>query len=247
MSTAVLISGQARTFRHCYPNQRWQVFRKLEDPWFFVSVADDAQAEDMEILRQDYEHVFIERVTQPILPEPENAAELVARAPYPIVSTPQAILRQFWHLKRVYEWYLVAGRVGIQHTFSAIVRIRPDLLFHSYATPPQKTLEDDMGCKRTCDIWHHECHSPWWSRWGGINDRFAIMGGKAALHYFNAYTAIPLLWAKGCPLHPESMLKAALELGNITSHDTLKALFSTVRLDGKLIKPDPQPWDHCPA
>src|SRR4051812_18224185 len=37
MSTAVLISGQMRTFASCVANQNWMVFRKLKDPYFFIS------------------------------------------------------------------------------------------------------------------------------------------------------------------------------------------------------------------
>ena len=59
MTTAILISGQARSFarihptdpqvmqrawaRACFPNQHWMLYRKV-DPEFFVWLADDDEA-----------------------------------------------------------------------------------------------------------------------------------------------------------------------------------------------------------
>lgn len=127
MKTAVLIYGQARTFRECYASQRWQIYRKLTDPHFFVSVEDDEQAADMELLRADFANVQIQHVKAPTFPVPAMTND--DAAPYLPSVPPQAILRQFWHAREC--WRMIEAQstkivFGVNYGFTEYLRIRPD-------------------------------------------------------------------------------------------------------------------------
>lgn len=214
-TTAVLISGQMRTFAQCLPTLQWACFRKLQDPRFFISAANDEQAADAQLIHNHYDDVSIEVVDQPTLPEPD--AKLADHAPYAISVKTQSILRQAWHLKRVYEFAMQNGA----DKCDTFIRCRPDLWM------------TDCG---EVDTWADiQCLLPWWGRFAGANDRFAIMGAKAAPHYFGMFDQIDALLADGCPFHPESLLLAALEKAGVETHHTLNAVFSTLRM------PEPDP------
>ena len=222
MSTAILISGQMRTFAQCLPTLQWACFRKLEDPRFFISCANDIQANSAGDLYRYYpmESVFIEAIDQPELTEPDHA--LADHAPYAISVKPQSILRQAWHMKRVYEFAMRNGAAKCD-TF---VRCRPDL----WMTDCEDGTAEWASHNPTM------CFCPWWGRFAGANDRFAIMGAKAAPAYFGMFDQIDALLAAGCPFHPESLLLAALEISGIEVHHTLNAVFSTLRMP----EPDPR-------
>lgn len=229
MSTAVLISGQMRTFRQCLPTLNWHVFRKLKDPVFYVSCVDDAQAQDAELLLPLYPKVFIERVTQPEFSDAAKYMAAAQHAPYHISVPPEFILRQSWHMNRVYEFAQENG-AGDSDIY---VRCRPDLWMQ------QAVIESFQDNGEFNSPWECRspwgCHSPWWGRFGGLNDRFAIMGGMAAQAYFTHFKKIDELLKDGCPFHPESLLFAALDKGGVVTHHTLNAIFS------KLFLPEPDP------
>lgn len=215
--TAVLISGQTRSLSAVLANQNWELYRKLSNPEFFVSVADDAQAADAYLLEAYPYPVHIERVTQPEIPEP--SFKLCAHAPYaPTPNTPkviQPILRQLWHYKRVWE-FLHEKSDG---QFDTFVRLRPDLLFHRFDMPRPPGPSQFLG--------------PWKATCGGVNDRFSIMGKSAAMAYFTATDKLSELLKTGCPLHPESIQQAALELAHCNISNTLLAEFTCIRLPGQ--------------
>jgi len=244
--TAVLISGQMRTFAQCVANLNWQVFRRLENPTFFISCADDAEASHAYLLEGYFKDIHIEHVVQPTLPEPPFAA--CRHAPY--TPTPnnasviQPILRQLWHYKRVWEFMRekcgshqveisipqkppsnpdVLGIATHQSVpdFDVFVRCRPDLFFHRFDMPEKERLlpQDFVG--------------PWKATCGGVNDRFSIMGSEAARAYFTAFDALPELLKAGCPLHPESIQQAALERAGCAISNTLLAEFTCIRMPGK--------------
>lgn len=223
MSTAVLISGQTRTFAHCFANQQWNLFRKLDDPYFFCSVTDDADVGALEQLTRFYtaKRVFVEHVTQPQLPElPEY--QLAQRHSGWKPSVPnQAILRQAWHLARV--WDFMKTEYTPENMFRSFVRIRPDLHFHNCALPKFPV----MGT----------VYTPFWGSWGGIPDRFAFIAGHAAAEqYFNYFHKINELIAEGCPFHPETMLGAALERSGVAVRQTLNCEFTTIRTADDIAK-----------
>lgn len=218
MRTAVLYSGQARTFAQTFPNQWYQVLRKLPNPTFFVSIQEDEQAPTMMRLQERFElaNVFLEVVQQPQIPEPPADPKWLAM--YPPSSTPQAILRQLWALNRAWDFF--QERAGVI-VFDLVVRIRPDLAFARFEMP-------DM-------IFPLDCFTPWWARWGGVNDRVAVMGMAAAPHYFKTFLRLQELFEMGFPLHPETLINASLKMGDVTPSHTLATEFCTIRLDGSVV------------
>ncbi len=219
MSTAVIISGQMRSFAQTYATQKWHVYRHYPDLHFFVSCVDDAQAESAELLRKDYEHVHIEHYTDPELPPIDPKHE--AHAPYANAASSKALMLQHWGNQRA--WKFLRGKVGyFVQGLRTVIRIRPDNFIHRFS-PPLQPLTDTA-------------FTPWWGRFGGINDRLAVMGQTAAYHYFDTYSKIERLMELGCPFHPESLVRANLQQMGVTINETLQAEFSTHRIAG-----DPRP------
>jgi hypothetical protein len=213
MSTAVLIYGQARTFRECYASQRWQIYRKLEDPHFFVSVEDDEQAGDMDLLRRDFANVHIQHVKAPTLPEP--AQTNADAAPYANSVPIQHILKQFWHASECWRFFV---SVTPKTSFASFLRIRPDSRVILWESPSAIAP----------GVW-----VPWWGNYGGAADRMAFIQGSMTAHrYFTVLDDINILLAMGCPLHPESLLAAKLEQTQTPLFRTLNAEFDTIRLPG---------------
>lgn len=225
MSTAVLISGQMRTFARCYPTQRWQVFRHYQrnarsiccnaEPHFFVSCVDDENAHTAELLRQHYKNVHIERYQDPVLSEIPQP--LGAHAPYANATSHDKLLLQHWSNKRVWDFMVKETKSPLP--FRTIIRIRPDQFFHRF----QKPLKPHTN----------ECYTPWWGKFGGVNDRFGIMGAHAAYLYFNTWDNIDQLLEMGCPFHPETLVMESMRLGEVDIIPKLMASFSTIRVDGQ--------------
>lgn len=241
MKTAVLISGQARTFGRCFLNLKWQVFDKLESPHFFVSVADDADAASVEILRAHYANVSIERVSPPILDEPPF--ETCLHAPYAITPTRtpgigplQGIMRQLWHNSRAYKFAMSAGAADCE----VFVRCRPDLHFGRFSMPMLWEFTGAMDPDHAQRVvgWNSKpllAMTPPWGNYGpGVNDRFALLGTEAAKAYFETYDNLPAMLADGIPFHPETLVGAAVERAGCTISRTLLAEFAFCR------KPDAQ-------
>lgn len=214
MKTAVLISGQMRTFAKCYPTQKWQIFRHYgPDIHFFVSCKDDPQADSVRLLFADYENVNAERYQDPT-DLPAIRSESGAFAPYANATTHEKLMLQHWGNKRVWEFFASSADI---ESFQVVIRIRPDIWIHRF-TPAWPNFDG--------------CLAPWWGKFGGINDRLAIIGKFAAACYFSTYDVILQLLEKGCPFHPETLLAESLRMGGITTESTLLAEFSTERMDG---------------
>jgi len=260
MSTAVLISGQLRTFAKCWPTQRWHVLRHFDDPHFFITVQDEMEGVEpfeLGLLRAEYgsDHVHVDLRTDPDLSAhltPELAAAFHL-APYANAAPAHQLLLQHWYQQEVWKFFQSTikqeergGREGSVslpalpvlpvQKFDTIIRLRGDLWFHSFEI---SDLESQMH-ERTALV-------PWWGRFGGINDRLAVMGPEAAKYYFTVFEAIPELLAAGCPFHPESLVKANLERGNINLYETLRTEFSTLRQNGQSRPPEIAPWDLAHA
>ena len=215
MKTAVLISGQMRTFAKCYPTQKWQIFRHYEpDIHFFVSCVDDPQAASSSLLLRNYENVFVERYQDPTdLPVIPN--EKGVWAPYANATTHDKLMLQHWGNKKVWDFFCASAD---KESFDVIIRIRPDIWIHRFEKPPNPYLT--------------ECFSPWWGKFGGINDRLGIMGRQAGQVYFSMYDGINRLLELGCPFHPETLVVESLRRGGINVMSQLMAEFSTERMDG---------------
>lgn len=233
MRTAIILSGHMRTFDRCLPTLHWHVFRHFPGASFFVSTVNDEDAGKAELLRERYrgQPVKIEAVDQPEIPVPvdppagwQPGLAMYGHEPYAVSVGPQAVLRQLWHLRRVWEMVPDPG------SFDLFIRVRPDLWFHSFALPE--------AFERSRQFLAWWAFVPWWGRFGGVNDRFALLGRKAAQAYFCTFSAMPSLLAEGCPFHPESLVAASLGRLSIRVHSTLRAEFSTLRADGQMREPE---------
>jgi hypothetical protein len=248
MSTAILISGQLRTFARCWPTQKWHVLRhfsktlsgaEVADPHFFITV--QAQPEWSEILAPLIAE-FPGRVHVELKGDPDLSAHLTPeltrayhQAPYTNTAPAHQLLLQHWYQNECWKHFLKVEPTlpqtnASQFRFFNIIRMRADLWFHSFEIPERLA---GMSSKNWSIVGDNEAFTPWWGRFGGINDRVAWLGRKAAPYYFNVFEAIPELLAAGCPFHPESLVKANLERGNVSLHETLRAEFSTLRTTGE--------------
>jgi hypothetical protein len=237
MKTAVIYTGAMRSFDRCLATHHWHFLRHLDAPDFFVSTYRDGTEGQAELLRAKYPHARIEieiidqqpdcvaemRAAGVDLPTEWKPGQFYTHEPYQITAHPQAVLRQLWQLQQGWE---LMQRTTQLSDYRLIVRCRPDLYFHEMQFSGTNALiePDDRS------------HLPWWGRFGGCNDRFAILGSSAAKRYFHAYAKTPELWRAGCSLHPESLIAASLAPHRIT--DTLRAEFSTMRPDGTMRAPE---------
>lgn len=219
-----------RSWAKCLPTLQWVCFRKLDDPHFYISCANDEQANDAYLIGKHYspEKVHIEIVDQPDFADADKYLPSSLHAPYAISVPPKSILAQAWHMQRVYGFAMQNGA----EKHRTLVRCRPDLWMTDFK---DTRFTEPTGSPIPNWAWF-----PWWGRFSGCNDRFAIMGNEAASHYFTLYSNIGTLLDLGCPFHPESLLLAQLETNGVEVHHTLNAVFSTLRLNGERRFPEMQ-------
>ena len=225
MSTAVIICGQARTFAKCWPTQYWYVYRKLVNPTFYVAVEDDEQAPDMariyERFGRDRVHLrLLPRAADCTFPNPPNTN--AAFAPYPVMTPTRSIMKCFWNYGQAWQLMLEREPRGTPHNI--IVRTRPDAYFHDFRMPVVRPAE-------------HDFISLWWERYGGVNDRICVMGRRAAEVHMTMTERVDAILAAGAPLHGESFVAAALDLGGMRIRHTLDGWLSLKRLDGRVVSP----------
>lgn len=230
MSTAVIITGHMRTFATCIHTLRWHVLRHYSANGleFYVSTVQDEDAASAELLRSMFPGcpVHIEVVAkQPDLFEPPEAVRF---EPYERSVPLQAVLRQLWQMEQ--GWILYKAKA--KQRAGLFIRVRPDLYFHNFVPPV---------------VWGGLVSTPWWGKFGGVNDRLAVIGPDAAEAYFTAYSHIPDAQAEGCPLHPESLVRAACEMRGAITDTRLIAEFTTLRKDGQHRPPEITPWDLAHA
>lgn len=225
MSAAIIFSGHTRTFAHCYPTFYWMVQRHFPDASVIFSTVDDADYQ--ECLKNGKFpggwRIGLEEQPTFTFSKEWVPGQPFTHEPFPISVHPEAVMRQLWQLERAYKLY-------IQHTeekdfADVFIRVRPDLWWRNYELRhPYPTSK--------------QCFTPWWGRFGGVNDRFAIMGRDAADAYFLTYSRVHMLRSKGCPLHPESLVKASLEEAGIAIYDNLQAEFDTFKKPGHVRPPE---------
>lgn len=224
MTTAILITGHMRTFDLCLPTLHWHVFRHFPGAQFFVSTVEDADAHKAKLLHGRYPgRVAIEVLPgQPVLPLPPGLppedgfvhGRPFTHEPFFISVPPQAVIRQLWQLREAWRHYLATRE--IEHDL--VIRCRPDLWFHAFALPRLRLRP-------------YEAHTPWWGRFCGVNDRFALLGQEAARHYHTTYSQLTNLIELGAPLHPETLVKAAMEENGCQVNRRLVAEFSKINPD----------------
>lgn len=217
MKTAILISGEARTFSTCWPLQSWQVFRHYPNLEFFVTVKREPAAAAFDVLTRDYEPgmVHIEQLDDPVLEVTPAMATASRFAPYANAAPDAKLLLQHWSNRQVWGNFERNGR----GEYSTIIRMRADNWMHSF-TPPVPPLAS-------------QCIVPRWAGFGsGVNDRLAVMGPRAAAAYFRTFDNIEELLARGCPFHPETLVGASVELEGCTIDRSLQTVFTTLRAPG---------------
>lgn len=245
LKTLVIVSGQMRTFSKLWKNQYWQVYRKLMTPTFVVSVADDEQGRDAQKFH-DFGPTHIDLVQQPDhIDLPEECPDELAyeklcheyalqgrdqpsfmHEPYSISVSPQAVMKQLWALKNAWDFAASVVKLG---DFEIVVRMRPDLHFFHFANP------EYFRC--------NEAYTPFWGKFGGVNDRMAVLGAGVAGSYFDTFSLVPYLVSKGAPLHPETLIHESLKRGD-ADFRPLDTLFATARMDGTMRFPEIAPHEH---
>jgi hypothetical protein len=198
MKTAILISGQCRTLDLCLPNLRAQIFRHFPGADLWISVAGGPDAAQANLFRQLGMKIrLLEAVEQPMLDE-RDYRERAKGGRYYIGTGPedptivQRVLRQAWHLHRVYAQAAASGE-----NYDMFMRLRPDQWF-IFGVAGYPTIAPETAAV------------PWWGAFEGVNDRFAMLGSVAA----EAYCWWPMLdrlLAEGCRFHPETLTKFALQ------------------------------------
>ncbi len=232
MRTAILYSGGIRSFDKCLPNHAWMIHRHFPGADFYCATVSDADTHKVNCLKQWNGLEIHDK--QPDFPLPPRCpaqwtpGKYYSHEPYFISVSPAAIIGQLWQLQNV--WNLIPDG----KEYDCYIRIRPDIWFHEFEKPFKKY--EDMGA----NVWPVPvmAFTPYFGRFGGCNDRFAILGAKAAEAYFNTYSLMNRLIADGCPLHPESLIKAALESEGCVINDQLNAVFSTLRTSGEMRQPE---------
>lgn len=248
MKTSILICGAMRSFDRCLKSQFWQVYRHWPDANFYIVTHDDETAHQADLLGSLVAsglggmtgQVFERRVTQPEMIAPEGCpgtwtpGKSYMHEPYAISVSPQAVLGQLWLLQEGWKFMMEMG-----DSAEVIIRTRPDLYFH-YFKPPYFLSLNNPAVYHDLDTL---ALAPWWGRFGGTNDRFAIMGRSAAKAYLCTYSKVPDLVKAGAPLHPETLVKAAVEAAGCVIEPTLETEFSTIRADGQTRPPEIHPRD----
>lgn len=214
-----------------WANHGHWLWTRVPNPSFFVSVADDEDAEDMRLIQKamPLAPFYMEKVVQPQIEEPTNLPLCKWQNANPTASTPQSILKQLWSLSRAWDFVKESSQVE----FSTVIRIRPDITF---------------AWLGKAKVQPNTCLTPWFSRWGGVNDRFAVMPPDVADVYFRAFEARFTLWDNFCPLHTESMIGRNLDNNGVLLPHSLAAYFMIVRKDGNAILPnmnDQDFGDYC--
>ena len=130
MKVAVLVSGQCRTLDICLPSIQRQILAHfpLADLW--ISVADGPDADQASLLTKSGLRLrLLEKIVQPTLDE-RDYRQRSAGGNYLIGgghedrTIVQRILRQAWHLRRIYECAATSGE-----NYDAYIRLRPDQWF----------------------------------------------------------------------------------------------------------------------
>lgn len=218
-----------RSFEKCLPNLYWQVFRLFPNADMYICTQPDEDAKKAELVRSRYPNAKIRVVEQPEMVLPDGCPEVwnpgahYMHEPYAISVSPAAVMGQLWMLREAWTFYLESG---MEHEL--IIRCRPDLWFLSFEKPAGVTPE----------ISSMAAFTPRWGKFGGINDRFALLGRFAAESYFQTYDDVPAMVAAGAPIHPETLVAESLRRNGVIVDKNMVADFATRRTDGNLRPPE---------
>lgn len=231
MRAAVLVVGQMRTWSTCIHTFKWHIARQLNcDLDFYVSTVQDSETASADLIGTHFPQSKLVVEAKAFQPDLAEIPEPVRFEPYARSVPMQAVLRQLWQLNEA--WRLFSLYDEGQYDF--IIRTRPDLFFHSFKMPEDYPSD-----------W--EAWTPWWGRFGGLNDRFAIMGWRSAKAYFQTFQKLETLLQAGCPIHPESLIAGSIWEAGCHNLPRLKVEFSTLRMTGEMRPPEISPIDLAHA
>lgn len=242
MTTAIIYTGHLRSFEKCLENQRWHVLRHFPNASFYIVTEEDEDAHKAGMLKAKYPGVVeIRYVKQPPMVIPNGCPDEwqpglpYMHEPYHISVDPRHVLGQLWMLREGWRLYQEANDPA-----DLIIRIRPDLWFHSFTKPHGLHMSVNTGenKKTPYSAFEDVAWTPRFGKFGGCNDRFALLGAKAAEAYFTAHDNIPAMLAEGAPLHPETLVRYAMERRGISVLDDMRADFSTLRKTGEMRPPE---------
>jgi len=234
-STAVILVGQARTFGLCFDNQYWFLYRHLKDPVFYVFVEDEPEAGAMDLLLTRYpaDRVHLRRVKTPTdlpVPDPKHALHTGYCG-----GPPAALVRTLWNFNEAWKWIESLDSYK-RHCYyhDPFVKVRMDAYFSEFTMPSMMPSNE-------------EAFGLWWERYGGINDRLAFFGLRAAKMHFTTYDRLQQILDAGCPLHGETLMAGSLELSGCTIHHVLRAWLCLKKTaDEKTwCKPFAHPWEKA--
>lgn len=259
MSTAIIFSGQIRSYEACYCTQRALVYRHFpEAHFFFVVQADEAVEPALAQLRKDYpaDRIHVRQLTDPTIEVTGLINDRWLEAPYANAAPPHQLLLQLWYQSQAWK-FMAETENTLGETFDTLVRIRPDQWIRSFEMPKgvgeitqtryapvakaflhhslhdQGIMEPNGSVTVVCPPPSGTAFTPWWGEFSGVNDRLAILGREAAFAYFTVYEQLADLLAAGHAFHPETLVRAALERAGTRISPTLLTEFDTWRPKGQ--------------
>jgi hypothetical protein len=242
MKVAIILSGAMRSFERCLPNLQWHVFRHFPDAKFYVATANDDDATTAAMLGKRCAAVRVldqpEMVLPPGCPHEWTPGKPYMHEPYFISVDPRHVLGQLWMLREGWRLYQEANDPA-----DLIIRCRPDLWFHSFEVP---RMFMDTAHAFT-DGRESIAYTPRFGKFGGCNDRFAVLGAKAAEAYFTTYDHVPVMIMEGAPLHPETLVRYSMERAGNSVLCDMRADFSTLRKTGEMRPPEVTAFDIMDA
>lgn len=236
MKTAVIYSGQLREFDRCWPGQWWQVLRHYGEVTAYFVVQKHADADRLlapvrERLGGRVRTLFLD---DPRLDVSDAILRAYGKAPFANAATPLQLLIQHWYQQRAWDFYNEHKEAADDEI---VIRMRSDNLMHEFGPAYPGHAARFGGAVLT----------PFWGRFGGVNDRLAICSRNGAAEYFTVYSQLDDLLARGCPFHPESLTAAACD--SVDLRRDLYAIFSTARPQGHPQHPqrwpEMAPWEHA--
>lgn len=150
--------------------------------------------------------------------------ELLTKFPDPYSDNYRSIQNLLFQLRSLATVYSLCEN----DDFKAFIFLRPDLI---YLDPlPVDAIE---RCIQNPSLYY----VPEWQWWDGINDRFAICGKEAAIHYARrGCNVASFLEATGAPLKSEALLAWTMKF-NAMKLKTIRTRAARTRLGG-IVKPE---------
>ena len=137
--------------------------------------------------------------------------------------TTKNLIKQLISLESSANW-------ALNNNYNIAVFLRTDLIFHDSILNglSMNELRSDNNAPRV--------YLPYWERWGGHNDRFAICIGAEAIRAYGKRIQLVREYCleNCCPLHAEKLLRYSLDFAKVPVFP-LKVRASRVRETGEIV------------